>query len=229
MFENPTLGYLGLGMTALGGVLGFAESKSAEKKLDRMYANAISEMRQGQTRQRAANAAAQAQNRAAQAQAREGTKAAERRLTAGEQRAQTLANMRSRQMQDQRTQTAFGRGQMGTTLGSLASQGMLRNLGLMGLDVAAQGAGQRAQLQQMLGGQLAQLSGQSGQMYMQQGQMEAQNAAQLAQLMGSYQPIVNTGLSSMLGTLGGTMFGMGLGKDFFLDGGNTTIINTGTV
>jgi len=33
MFENPLLGYLGLGATALGGALGFMESKSAEKIL----------------------------------------------------------------------------------------------------------------------------------------------------------------------------------------------------
>jgi hypothetical protein len=95
--------------------------------------------------------------------------------------------------------------------------------------VAAQGAAQRAQMQQQLGGQLAGLSAQSGQMYAAQAGQTLQSAGQLAQLMGSYQPIVDTGISSMFGSLGGTLFGMGLGKDYFLDGGNTTIINTGSV
>ena len=229
MFENSFLGYAGLASTALGGLLGSSATQEAAKQQERMFKQALSQYRKAQSEARGQQAAAQAQIRGAQAQAREATKAAERRMTAGEQRAQTLAKERSKQMQAQRTQTAFGRGQMGTTLGMAASQGMLRDIGLLGADVAAQGAAQRAQMQQQLGGQLAGLSAQRGQMYAAQAGQTLQSAGQLAQLMGSYQPIVDTGISSMLGSLGGTLFGMGLGKEYFLDGGNTTIINTGSV
>ena len=200
---------LGLGATAVGGLLGSSSARKAAKQQERMFQQALSQYREAQSEARGQQAAAQAQIRGAQAQAREATKAAERRMTAGEQRAQTLATERSKQMQAQRTQTAYGRGQMGTTLGMAASQGMLRDVGLLGANVAAQGAAQRAQMQQQLGGQLAGLSAQRGQMYAAQAGQTLQSAGQLAQLMGSYQPIVDTSMSQMLGGLGGQLFGAG--------------------
>jgi hypothetical protein len=218
---------LGLGVTAVGGLLGMGETSSAAKKQERMFRQALSQYREAMSESRGQQAAAQAQIRGAQAQAREATKAAERRMTAGEQRAQTLATERSKQMQAQRTQTAFGRGQMGTTLGMAASQGMLRDVGLLGADVAAQGAAQRAQMQQQLGGQLAQLSAQSGQMYAAQAGQTLQSAGQLAQLMGSYQPIVDTTLPQMAGEFGGRMYAMGAAERMGLfnqKGGGQTLL-----
>jgi hypothetical protein len=200
---------LGMGLQFGGGLLGMGSASKAAKQQERMFKQALSQYREAQSQARGQQAAAQAQIRGAQAQAREATKAAERRMTAGEQRAQTLAKERSKQMQAQRTQTAFGRGQMGTTLGMAASQGMLRDVGLLGANVAAQGAAQRAQMQQQLGGQLAGLSAQRGQMYAAQAGQTLQSAGQLAQLMGSYQPIVDTSMSQMLGGLGGQLFGAG--------------------
>ena len=218
---------LGLGLQGLGGVAGMLGTSSAAKKQEALFKQALSQYRDAQSQARGQQAAAQAQIRGAQAQARDATKAAERRMTAGEQRAQTLAKERSKQMQAQRTQTAFGRGQMGTTLGMAASQGMLRDVGLLGANVAAQGAAQRAQLSQQLGGQLASLSAQSGQMYAAQAGQTLQSAGQLAQLMGSYQPIVDTSLSQMLGGLGGQLYGMGAAERLGLfnqKGGGQTLL-----
>ena len=218
---------LGMGLQLGGGLLGMGSASKAAKQQERMFKQALSQYREAQSQARGQQAAAQAQIRGAQAQAREATKAAERRMTAGEQRAQTLAQERSKQMQAQRTQTAFGRGQMGTTLGIAASQGMLRDVGLLGANVAAQGAAQRAQMQQQLGGQLAGLSAQSGQMYAAQAGQTLQSAGQLAQLMGSYQPIVDTSMSQMLGGLGGQLYGMGAAERMGLfnqKGGGQTLL-----
>ena len=218
---------LGMGLQLGAGLLGMGSASKAAKKQEAMFKQALSQYREAQSQARGQQAAAQAQIRGAQAQSREATKAAERRMTAGEQQAQTLAKERSKQMQAQRTQTAFGRGQMGTTLGMAASQGMLRDVGLLGANVAAQGAAQRAQMQQQLGGQLASLSAQSGQMYAAQAGQTLQSAGQLAQLMGSYQPIVDTSLSQMLGGIGGQLYGMGAAERLGLfnqKGGGQTLL-----
>ena len=218
---------LGMGLQLGAGLLGMGSASKAAKKQEAMFKQALSQYREAQSQARGQQAAAQAQIRGAQAQSREATKAAERRMTAGEQQAQTLAKERSKQMQAQRTQTAFGRGQMGTTLGMAASQGMLRDVGLLGANVAAQGAAQRAQMQQQLGGQLASLSAQSGQMYAAQAGQTLQSAGQLAQLMGSYQPIVDTSMSQMLGGLGGQIYGMGAAERLGLfnqKGGGQTLL-----
>jgi hypothetical protein len=64
-------------------------------------------------------------------------------------------------------------------------------------------------------------------MYAAQAGQTLQSAGQLAQLMGSYQPIVDTSMSQMLGGLGGQLYGMGAAERLGLfnqKGGGQTLL-----
>jgi hypothetical protein len=201
---------LGIGSSLLGGLLGSSAAKKAARQQYKMFQQALAEYRKAQKEAKVLGAQAQTEIKAGRAAVRQQAETSRRESVAGQQRAETLARRSAERQAAQQQLTAYSRGMAGTTIGMGAMAAAARDVGLQGGLAAIQGAQQRGILSQQLGGQLASLRGQSAGLYQQQAAQGLQSAGQLAQLMGSYQPVVDTGLSQMLGGLGGQLFGYGM-------------------
>jgi hypothetical protein len=201
---------LGIGTSVLGGLLGSSATKKAARQQYKMFQQALAEYRKAQKESKAKGAQAITETKAARAAARQQAEMARRESMAGQMRAEALAQRSAMRQAGQQQLTAYSRGMAGTTIGQGAMAAAARDVGLQGGLAAIQGAQQRGILSQQLGGQLASLRGQAAGLYQQQAAQGLQSAGQLAQLMGSYQPVVDTGLSQMLGGLGGQLFGYGM-------------------
>lgn len=205
MLSGMELG--GLALQGLGGLFGGAGDAAKQQK--KLFQQALKEIGKGRDISRGLMGQAVGANKAAQASLKAQNQRAQRESIAGQMRAVTLARRSAQQQTQQALATNFGRGMMGSTIGLAARQAAARDIGLTGGMAAMQGAQQRQALASQLGSGLASLNQAQAGIFQSQAQQELQASQALANMMGQYQPIVDTGLSQLLGTMGGQLFGYG--------------------
>lgn len=205
---------------ALGGFLGVGDNSDEIDRINRIlaanFAEAKGELRKGISAAEQKEIAAQGQFRAAESAAKVGAGEAKRSSLAAQAEAARAAADAQARMRAQAASNLLMRGNMGTSVGgSMFAQAS--NAGaLMGQQAAMQGGAMRANISQQLGGQLATLRSQSAGAYMAGANRTMQGAQSLAQLIGSYSPIADTGKGDFLSNLGGVAFGLGM--ESFLGG-----------
>lgn len=207
--EPMTMMALGGASSLLGGLFGGSSARKAARLQRQMFQKAIAEAVLGRTELRGAAAGANEDLFAALTALEGGGKKAERRLLAASVGAEDRALDTARAAAKASTGTAYGRGMAGTTIGSNMMTSMLRNPGLLGLDTALQLAGQQANLAMSVGQGLAGVRGQMAQTDMQLGQGLNQSRMAVANMMGQFQPIVDTSMGDMFSSLGGSALNIG--------------------
>lgn len=205
MLSGMELG--GFALQGLGALFGGSGDVSKQQK--KLFQQALKEIGKGRDISRGLMGQAVGANKAAQASLKAQNQRARRESIAGQMRAVTLARRSAQQQTQQALATNFGRGMMGSTIGLAARQAAARDIGLTGGMAAMQGAQQRQALASQLGSGLASLNQAQAGIFQSQAQQELQASQALANMMGQYQPIVDTGLSQLLGTMGGQLFGYG--------------------
>lgn len=209
---NPGLmgGLLGAGL----GFLGIGDnSKQIEQMnalLRQQYELALGELRGALQSAEQKELAAQGQFRAAESAAKVGAAEAKRSTVAAQANAQEQAYRQSAALRSQAASNLALRGLSATSAGSNMFAQASNAAANMGQQAAMQGGMQRAQIGQQLGGQIAQIRGASAGAYMAGANRTMQGGQALAQLIGSYSPIMDTGQGDFLSNLGGVAFGLGM-------------------
>lgn len=207
----------GLGMGLLGAGLGFMGIDDNSKEIEKMnailkqqYELALSELRSAISAADQKELAAQGQFRAAESAAKVGAADAKRSTVAAQASAQDQAYRQGAALRSQAASNLAMRGLASSSAGGGMMAQASNAAANMGQQAAMQGGLQRAQIGQQLGGQIAQIRGASAGAYMAGANRTMQGGQALAQLIGSYSPIMDTGKGDFLSNLGGVAFGLGM-------------------
>lgn len=213
----PGFNYGGLFGGLLGAGLGFLgigdnsdEIKKMNEILKQQYELALSELRSAISAADQKELAAQGQFRAAESAAKVGAADAKRSTVAAQASAQDQAYRQGAALRSQAASNLAMRGLASSSAGGGMMAQASNAAANMGQQAAMQGGLQRAQIGQQLGGQIAQIRGASAGAYMAGANRTMQGGQALAQLIGSYSPIMDTGKGDFLSNLGGVAFGLGM-------------------
>jgi len=210
-FSNPGL------MAGLGAGLGFLGFRDNSKQIDKMnqllrqqYNLALNELRGAIGAAEQKELAAQGQFRAAASAAKVGAADAKRSTVAAQARAEDQAYRQGAALRSQAASNLIMRGLASSSAGAGLMASASNQAAQSGAQASIQGGMQRAQIGQALGGQIAQIRGNSASAYMAGANRTMQGGQALAQLIGSYSPIMDTGKGDFLSNLGGVAFGLGM-------------------